>query len=181
MRAIRPIRITACASGTDSVTVIDRRSLALRAVELATLAWTAGQCNVISTRSLGVNREGLLVIVPASSDNVREDTRLISGLLPTLFEWYRVAYCGDWTCGPYGMRRWHFCGGVVAPVPWDDTRHGGDDRYTRCSSTGFVRWTNSAMLACLRQWGLNQQVWQRLSAEIDNCDNMDNNNDDDKV
>ena len=37
------------------------------------------------------------------------------------------------------------------------------------------------MLACLRQWGLNQQVWQRLSAEIDNCDNMDNNNDDDKV
>ena len=123
------------------------------------MAWNNGVEHTVSTHDLGVDPNGRLVYMRRRSDSARH---MAAGLLPTLFEWYRVVKLGRWTCGPYVMRYWDFCQ-TIAPVPWNNELHGGDARYVQCPHTGFVRTTPTAMVDFLRRYGMDEQVMQRLN------------------
>lgn len=88
------------------------------------------------------------------------------GLLCTVFEWFRVAIDGNWSVGPYDMRRWDFLN-AVAPIPYVAARDSKLPQYCMCSRTGFRRWTPTAMLDRIKtHYGASDDVIRCLGVLV---------------
>ena len=154
-----------CHSVSDVTATIHQYNVHSRAGDLVRLVCRAVQEEAqymatlqVCTRHVGVDHTGALKLgvidstAPADCaawPTLQDGAEAMAhpamyGLLCTVFEWFRVAVDGNWTLGPYDMRRWDFLQ-AVAPIPFVAARDNAG-RYEACPRTGFRRWKVNAML-----------------------------------
>ena len=173
---------------THDIVDIHQHNVHERVEELAALVFSRIKSNAelgatlqVCTRNIGtvmrphstmefrsnIDSHAVCAAWPTPQDgNAAVASPAIYGLLCTIFEWFRVAIDGQWSLGPYDMRRWDFMHGV-APIPYVAQRDKNQAQYMMCPRTGFRKWKVSAMLDRLRNtYRLSERTLGRLQDAV---------------